>query len=249
MVLEKARTVMLKTGCRGIIFAIETGAHHWRNLAYFLDEKGIPFHLINQYTLKRRREGKDLNHRKNDYRDSEVAAELRCTGEFTATRLPHGIYAELLAAYSSYRRLVKMRTRIMNLTKSLLDGYFPSSLRFSKILVVRHQRLCLCICAGPREIAGMTESKFEDVVKTACQGRVMKRKLQVLYRVAGTSIGIEEGVESVSSEISFLIENIRLIVQRLLLINTGEACASDILGQISALYNRTKLRLRCWNSV
>jgi transposase len=87
MVLERARTEMVKTGCRGVIFAIETGAHHWRNLAYFLDEKGIPLRLINQYTLKRRREGKDLNHRKNDYRDSEVAAQLLCTGEFNAARL------------------------------------------------------------------------------------------------------------------------------------------------------------------
>ena len=87
MVLERAKALMLKTGCRGVIFAIETGAHHWRNLAYFLDEKGIPLRLINQFTLKRRREGKDLNHRKNDYRDSEVAAQLLCTGEFTTARL------------------------------------------------------------------------------------------------------------------------------------------------------------------
>ena len=218
MVLEKARTVMLKTACRGVIFAIETGAHHWRNLAYFLDEKGIPFRLINQYTLKRRREGKDLNHRKNDYRDSEVAAELLCTGEFTATRLPHGVYAELRAAYSSYRRLVKERTRIMNLIKSLLDGLFPEFTQVFKNPCGQTAATVLRICAGPRAIAGMSESKFEDVIKAACQGRIMRRKLQDLHRVAGTSIGIEEGAESVSSEISFLIENICLIDQRLFLI-------------------------------
>ena len=67
---------MVKVGCRGVMFAIETGGHYWRNLAYFLDGRGIPFRFINQYTLKRRLEGKDLNRRKNDYRDSEVAAQL-----------------------------------------------------------------------------------------------------------------------------------------------------------------------------
>lgn len=61
---------MAKTGSRGVIFAIETGGHYC-NLAYFLDERGILFRFINQFTLKRRREGKDLNRRKNDYRDSE----------------------------------------------------------------------------------------------------------------------------------------------------------------------------------
>ncbi len=46
--------------------------------------------LFNQFALKRRREGEDLNRRKNDYRDSEVAAQLLCTGEFTEIRLPQG---------------------------------------------------------------------------------------------------------------------------------------------------------------
>jgi transposase len=79
--LRRVKTEMVKSSCRGVIFAIETGGHYWRNVAYYLDERGIPFRFINQYTLKRRREGKDLNRRKNDYRDSEVAAQLLCTGE------------------------------------------------------------------------------------------------------------------------------------------------------------------------
>jgi len=65
---------MIKTGCTGVFFAIETGGYYWRNLAYFLDERGIPFRFINQFTLKPRREGKALNRTKNDYRDSDVAA-------------------------------------------------------------------------------------------------------------------------------------------------------------------------------
>ena len=67
MMLERIRGEMTKAECRGVIFAIETGGHYWRNLAYYLDESGIPFRFINQFTLKRRREGKDLNRRKNDY--------------------------------------------------------------------------------------------------------------------------------------------------------------------------------------
>ena len=125
IMLRRAKTEMVKSGCRGVMFAIETGGHYWRNVAYFLDEQGIPFRFINQFTLKRRREGKDLNRRKNDYRDSEVAAQLLCTGEFTESTIPQGVYAELHAAHNAYRRLVKERTRITNLIKGLLDGLFP----------------------------------------------------------------------------------------------------------------------------
>jgi len=72
--LERAKANMEKTDCLGIIFAVETASHLWRNFAYFLDGKGIPFRLINPFSLKRRREGKGLNRRKNDFRDAEVAA-------------------------------------------------------------------------------------------------------------------------------------------------------------------------------
>ena len=64
--LNRVRGEMMKSESRGVMFAIETGGHYWRNIAYYLDKKGIPFRFINQYTLKRRREGKDLNKRKND---------------------------------------------------------------------------------------------------------------------------------------------------------------------------------------
>ena len=33
--LEWAKAEMEKAGCRGVIFAIETGGQYWRNLAYF----------------------------------------------------------------------------------------------------------------------------------------------------------------------------------------------------------------------
>lgn len=71
----------------------------------------------------------------------------------------------------------------------------------------------------PQTIAGMTESEFAGAIKAACQGRVMKGKLRILHHVAMTSIGIGAGAQSVSSEIAFLIEKLRLIEQQLRQIN------------------------------
>jgi transposase len=45
--LRRVRVEMLKSACRGVMFAIETGGHYWRNVAYFLDGKGMPFRFIN----------------------------------------------------------------------------------------------------------------------------------------------------------------------------------------------------------
>ena len=211
MMLQRARVEMVKTGCRGVMFAIETGGHYWRNVAYFLDDKGIPFRFINQFTLKRRREGKDLNRRKNDYRDSEVAAQLLCTGEFTETQLRQGVYAELHTAHNAYRRLVKERTRITNLVKGLLDGLFPEFTQVFKDPCGLTALIVLSICPLPNIIAAMTEEQFVNTIRAGHQGLLMRKKLRALHYAAQTSIGVKAGAKAASYELSFLVEKLQLI--------------------------------------
>jgi len=216
--LHRAQKEMVGSDCRGAIFAIETGGHYWRNIAYFLEERGIPYRFINQFTLKRRREGKDLNRRKNDYRDSEVAAQLLCTGEFTESKIPQGVYAELRAAHNTYRRLVKERTRITNLVKGLLDGIFPEFTHVFKNPCGLTALSVLSTCSIPRVVAGMTEDEFVATIEAQHKGRLMRRKLRTLHHSARTSIGIEAGARSVSCEISFLVEKLELIRQHIRII-------------------------------
>jgi transposase len=217
--LRRVKTEMVKSDCRGIMFAIETGGHYWRNVAYYLDERGLPFRFINQYTLKRRREGKDLNRRKNDYRDSEVAAQLLCTGEFVESVIPQGVYAELRTAHNAYRRLVKERTRITNLVKGLLDGLFPEFIQVFKDPCALTALSVLSTCPIPSVIAEMTEDEFVAAIEAHHQGRrLMRRKLRALHCLARTSIGIETGARSVALEISFLVEKLELIKRHIAII-------------------------------
>ena len=171
--LKRARAQIVATRCRGVIFAIETGGHYWRNLAYFLDDQGIPFRLINPFSLKRRREGKDLNRLKNDFRDAEVAAELLRNGEFTSTRLSQGAHAELRAAYNAYRRLVKERARSINLLRGLLDGFSPEFCQVFKDPAGKTALAVLSLCPVPKVIAGLTEEEFVSTIKSGCEGVLM----------------------------------------------------------------------------
>jgi len=214
--LDRARVEMLKCGCRGVIFAIETGGHYWRNIAYYLDERGIPFRFINQYTLKRRREGKDLSRRKNDYRDSEVAAQLLCTGEFVESVIPQGVYAELRTSHNAYQRLVKERTRITNLAKGLLDALFPEFTHVFKNPGGLTALTVLSTCPIPGVIAAMTEDEFVATIEARHKGRrLMRKKLRVLHYLAARSIGIQAGARSVSLEIGFLVDKFELIRQQI----------------------------------
>jgi transposase len=209
--LEKARSEMVKTDCRGVIFAIETGGHFWRNFAYFLEENGLPFRLISQFTLKRMRDGRDVNRCKNDFRDAEMAAGVLRTGDFTETSLPQGIYADLRSTHSAYFRLVKERTRIINLIKGLLDGLFPEFTQVFKDPCASTALTVLSICPSPMVIASMNQDDFLNTIKKGLQGRFMKKKLSALYRVAQTSIGIKSGGNSVAMEISLLVSRYSLV--------------------------------------
>ncbi len=216
--LNRARLRMTETDSRGIMFAIETGGHYWRNIAYFLHERGMPFRFINQYTLKRRREGKDLNRRKNDYRDSEVAAQLLCTGEFTDSTVPQGVYAEMRTAHNAYRRLVKERTRVTNLIKGLLDGLFPEFEGVFKDPCGLTAVTVLSTCAIPSVIAGMSEQEFVATIKATNRPQLRRSKLKALYGVAKASIGIEAGARSLAFEVTFLVDKIDLIKRQISII-------------------------------
>jgi transposase len=212
--LEKARVEMVRAGCRGVMFAIETGGHFWRNFAYYLEERGIPFRLISQFTLKRMRDGRDLNRRKNDFRDAEMAAGVLLTGDFTETKLLQGVYAELRSTHSAYYRLVKERTRIINLLKGLLDGLFPEFTQVFKNPCGHTALVVLSICPSPAAIASMDEDVFMALIRSRREGRLMRKKLRALHQAAQTSIGIKPGADAVATEITLLVGRYYLIEQQ-----------------------------------
>lgn len=209
--LERARGEMGRANCRGVIFAIEAASHFWRNLAYFLEERGVPFRLVNAFTLKRRREGKDLNRNKNDFRDALVGAQLLWSGEFTETKLPQGVYAELRAGYNAYRRLVEERTGIKNLLKGLLDGLFPEFTQIFKDPCGQTALSVLATCPVPRLMAAMPEGEFVALIRGSHRGSLMKKKVKALHWLARTSIGINQGCQAVAAEVQFLVERLHLI--------------------------------------
>jgi transposase len=201
------------TGSRSIMFAIEAGGHYWRNLAYYLDGGGLALRLVSPFTLKRRREGEDLNRRKNDYRDAEMAAEIMRTGQFLNTRLPYGIWAELRAAHAAYQRLVKESSRTKNTLLGLLDGVFPDFTGVFKNPCGKTALAVLSEGITPEVIASMEPMAYIDLVRRHFQGRGLAvKKLKELHCLAGVTSGIREGAGSVVKETTFLAKRLSLIM-------------------------------------
>ena len=205
-----------KAGASGIIFAIEAGSHYWRNLAYYLAEKNVRFRLINPFTLKRQREGEDLNRRKNDYRDAIMAAELLRMGKFTETRLLEGDYAELRALDRCYQRLKHEQARAINLLRGLLDGLFPEFCQVFKSPSGQSAMSVLSAIMVPGAIASLSPQEFICMVRSHHQGgRLAVGKLAALHRLASVSVGVKAGAGGVSGEIRLLVERLRILATQI----------------------------------
>ncbi len=212
--LERVQYQVITTGCRGAIFAIEAGSRYWRTLAYYLDERGLPFRLISPFTLKRRREGDDIDRRKNDFRDADMAAELLRTGQFTETRLLQGYYADLRAAYHNHYSLSVERTRAVNLLDALLDSQFPEFRTAFKDIAMKTALAVLTMYPCSHTIAGMTLEKFIDTMLTKYKGQhIIGKKLSAVYHAAQRSVGIEAGAGVIAFQLSQLVERIRLLTE------------------------------------
>lgn len=210
--MERISHCIRQLECRGAIFAIEAGGRYWQPLAHFLERNGVPFRLVSPFTLKRRREGDDVDRRKNDYHDAETAAELLRTGVFTETRLAEGTYAELRAAYHAYHRLGDEITRASNLLGSLLDGAFPEFCHVFRDIDSKTALAVLDAYPLPHTIAAMGPKEFQEATLRRCKGmRIVRKKLAEIHEAAIESIGIKAGSNAVSLEISMLVERLRLL--------------------------------------
>jgi transposase len=204
-----------KSGASGVIFGIESGTHHWKTLAYFLDQRDYKFRLLNPFTLKRNREGDDINRRKNDYRDAEAAAELLRTGKFVNSKLLYGNYADIRSTYNSYDRLNYERTRYKNQLNSLLDQVFPEFTSVFKNICGKTAMAVLTTCVIPQYIVNMNVTDFIARIRQGFSGReLMKKKISALYEVARKSAGITAGVIGMANEIALLVPRLKLNIEQ-----------------------------------
>src|SRR4030042_1502868 len=70
-----------------------------------LERQQIPYRLVNAYTVRKHREGDQIDRAKDDLRDAEVIANLLREGKFTQSQLLHGPHAALRQYAVSLTRL------------------------------------------------------------------------------------------------------------------------------------------------
>jgi len=122
---EKILQTMKEAKKTEVIIGIEPTGHYWMNLAYFLDQYGIPLVMVNPMHVRRSKELDDNLPTKHDKKDALVIARLLKDGRFSYPRILKDIEAELRIGSTLRSKLTEDLASIKNRIIRWLDRYFP----------------------------------------------------------------------------------------------------------------------------
>ncbi len=192
---------------RSVLVGMEPTNYFWKLLAAEMEQKGQAYCLVNAYTVKKHREGDQLDRSKDDVRDAFTIADLVRTGKFTLTHLLHGDYAELRTYAKESERLLVQVVRQRNLVWGLVGQVFPELSQVFKSLEGYTVRAMLRqhSCAG--EVRRLSEEEFLRAVRKDAHGhRLGVSSLRRAYRLAATSVGLGEGLEALQTSLRVHLE-------------------------------------------
>ena len=212
---ERLQRLVEKHHAPGILIGMEPTNYYWKQLGYDLEQHQMPFRLVNALTVKRHREGDQLDRSKDDWRDAFTIADLLRQGKFTETRLPHGVYAELHTGYIAFQRLRRDRGRQVTLLVNTVRQLFPEFQQVFKD--VSGSTAAAVIGAGlwPQVIATHREDTFLTDVRRQFTGqRLSVSQVRELYALAKASYGCREATTALGLMAQHQVAAIRLLDQQ-----------------------------------
>lgn len=209
---QRLQRTIEKHQAAGIWVGMEPTNYYWKPLGYDLEAHELEFRLVNALTVKRHREGNQLDRSKDDWRDAFTIADLVRTGKFTETRLPHGVYAELQTGYVAYQRLRQDRGRQLNLLVNTVRQLFPEFQQVLKDLSGTTASAIIGAGVWPPHIARQRECEFLAQVRQHSVGRRLQvQPARRLYALAAQAAGGSEATRSLQLLAQQQVEAIRLL--------------------------------------
>lgn len=202
-------------GKNEVIIGIEPTGHYWLNLAYFLDDRGIPLVMCNPMHVKRSKELDDNLQTKNDAKDALVIARLVKDGRYSYPRILKETEAELRVGATLKGNLTEELNAVKNKMIRWTDRYFPE---FQQVFPsFGKMALATLECTPfPRDIAGKEPIELLEIYRNV-EGMKSPQmpKAQKLIDAAPISIGVTEGQTMARIEIATLVQRFRQLEQEL----------------------------------
>ena len=199
-----------------VVVAMEPTNYFWKLLAKELEEKKISYHLVNSYTVKKHREGDQLDRSKDDRRDAVQIAELSRNGKYTETHLQKGAYEDLRQYATLYDQSVQAIRREKQVLWGLAGQAFPELSQVFKNLVGETGQALLMTCVSAASICQLSVEDFITQVRAAYTGKKLSvAKLRRAHQLAATSIGVTEGLDAIQLAIQVHLAELHIFQEQL----------------------------------
>lgn len=220
--LRRVGELCRKHQAPGVVVAMEPSNYFWKLLAKELEEKRMSYRLVNAYTVKKHREGDQLDQSKDDRRDAAQIAELSRNGHYTETRLQKGAYEELRQYAILHDQLIQAITREKNVVWGLVGQVFPELSQVFKDLTGETCQAFLGSFAAAASLHRLNMDDFLAQVRTAFSGKKLcVSKLRQAYCLADTSIGVVEGLQAFQLAIQVHLAELQTFQQQLNRVNSA----------------------------
>jgi transposase len=182
--------------------AMESTNYFWKLLATDLEAHGIAYRLVNAYTVKKRREGDQLDRSKDDARDAFTIADVLHSGRCMKTQLFHDGYAELRQYVILYDRLGRdIRGQLFPEFSSVFKDFSGQT----AVAMLRQHAAAVCVRQMPFE-------EFIAAIRADFGGsRLMMSKLRQVHKLAARSVGLQHGVEALQLALRLHIETLEAL--------------------------------------
>jgi len=195
-----------------MLVGMEPSNYVWKLLAAELEKHQMSYRLVNPFTVKKHREGDQLDRSKDDVRDAFTIADLLRTGKYTETQLLHGHYAELRQYATLNERLRGEMTRHRNRLHSAVGQLFPEVKRVFKDVTGLTAVAMLQNHAAAAVIRDLSENDFIAAVRRDYEGkRLCVSKLRQAHRLAAISVGLRDGVQALQLMVQQELQTLALL--------------------------------------
>lgn len=209
-----------------VLVGLEPTNYFWKLLAADLEQHQYGYRLVNPYTVKKHREGDQLDRSKDDPRDAFTIGDLLRTGKYTETRLLHGGYAELRQHVTVYDRLRRDLRRQMTLVRNTAGQLFPELAREFKDVTGETASALLRGHAAASRVRQLPLDIFLAEVRADFQGqRLLVSKLRRIHALAAQSVGLTESVQGLQLALRLQLDTLDLLQRQL---NETEAALTDV---------------------
>jgi transposase len=214
---RRLEAIQKKRQAPAVSVGMEPTNYFWKLLAADMEQyhPDYSYRLVNPFTVKKNREGAQLDRSKDDNRDAFIIGDLLRTGKYTETRLLHGTYAELRQYVTLYSRLQRDIRRQKTLISNVAGQLFPELTQVFKDLTGLTALALLRHHASAAVVREMSQESFIASVRADFSGQRMQvAKLCRVHVKAQRSVGLTDGIKALQLALRLHIETLEGLQQQ-----------------------------------